>query len=195
MFLRWIRVHFVLFLYYTEVFSIAKKSNDLLCNEQIKIPHVLVIGPNGEQMGIKSIADALTIANYAGLDLVLMNANANPAVCKIMDYNKFKYEKAKKEKENRKKQQANNVELKEYRLSPVIDIGDFNTKVRNASKYLEKGHKVKLSIRFKGRQIIHPELGEEVMNRFAESVKGIATIEQEAKLEGRSMTMLLAPIK
>ena len=195
MFLRWIRVHFVLFLYYTEVFSIAKKSNDLLCNEQIKIPHVLVIGPNGEQMGIKSIADALTIANYAGLDLVLMNANASPAVCKIMDYNKFKYEKAKKEKENRKKQQANNVELKEYRLSPVIDIGDFNTKVRNASKYLEKGHKVKLSIRFKGRQIIHPELGEEVMNRFAEQVKDIATVEQKAKLEGRSMTMLLAPIK
>ena len=195
MFLRWIRVHFVLFLYYTEVFSIAKKSNDLLCNEQIKIPHVLVIGPNGEQMGIKSIADALTIANYAGLDLVLMNANASPAVCKIMDYNKFKYEKAKKEKENRKKQQANNVELKEYRLSPVIDIGDFNTKVRNASKYLEKGHKVKLSIRFKGRQIVHPELGEEVMNRFAEQVKDIATVEQKAKLEGRSMTMLLAPIK
>ena len=185
----------MLFLYFTEVFSIAKKSNDLLCNEQIKVPYVLVIGPNGEQMGIKSIADAQTIANYAGLDLVLMNANANPAVCKIMDYNKFKYEKAKKEKENRKKQQANNVELKEYRLSPVIDIGDFETKVRNASKYLEKGHKVKLSIRFKGRQIIHPELGEEVMNRFAEKVKDIATVEQKAKLEGRNMTMLLAPIK
>ncbi|MBQ6547175.1 MAG: translation initiation factor IF-3 [Bacilli bacterium] len=177
------------------MFSIAKKGNDLLCNEQIKVPHVLVIGPNGEQMGIKKLEDAQTIANYAGLDLVLMNANANPAVCKIMDYNKFKYERAKKEKENRKKQQANNVELKEYRLSPVIDIGDFNTKVRNASKYLEKGHKVKLSIRFKGRQIIHPELGEEVMNRFAEQVKEIATVEQEAKLEGRSMTMLLAPIK
>ena len=177
------------------MFSIAKKSNDLLCNEQIKVPHVLVIGPNGEQMGIKSIADAQTIANYAGLDLVLMNANANPAVCKIMDYNKFKYERAKKEKENRKKQQANNVELKEYRLSPVIDVGDFDTKVRNASKYLEKGHKIKLSIRFKGRQIIHPELGEEVMNRFAEKVKDIATVEQKAKLEGRSMTMLLAPIK
>ena len=146
-------------------------------------------------MVIKKIEDAKTIANYAGLDLVLMNANANPDVCKIMDYNKFKYEKAKKEKENRKKQQANNVELKEYRLSPVIDIGDFNTKVRNASKYLEKGHKVKLSIRFKGRQIVHPELGEEVMNRFAEQVKDIAQVEQQAKLEGRSMTMLLAPIK
>ena len=88
MFLWWIRVHFVLFLYFTEVFSIAKKSNDLLCNEQITVPHVLVIGPNGEQMGIKKIEDAKTIANYAGLDLVLMNANANPAVCKIMDYNK-----------------------------------------------------------------------------------------------------------
>lgn len=146
-------------------------------------------------MGVKSIQDAQTIANYAGLDLVLMNGNASPAVCKIMDYNKFKYEKAKKEKENRKKQQANNVELKEYRLSPVIDIGDFETKVRNASKYLEKGHKVKLSIRFKGRQIIHPELGEDVMNRFAEKVKDIAQVEQKAKLEGRSMTMLLAPIK
>ena len=146
-------------------------------------------------MGIKPIEDAKTIANYAGLDLVLMNGNASPAVCKIMDYNKFKNEKAKKEKENRKKQQANNVELKEYRLSPVIDIGDFETKVRNASKYLEKGHKVKLSIRFKGRQIIHPELGEDVMNRFAEKVKDIATVEQKAKLEGRNMTMLLAPIK
>lgn len=177
------------------MFSIAKKSNDLLCNEQIKVPHVLVIGPNGEQMGIKPIKDAQTIASYAGLDLVLINANGNPAVCKIMDYNKFKYEKAKKAKESRKKQQANNVELKEYRLSPVIDVGDFDTKVRNASKYLEKGHKVKLSIRFKGRQIIHPELGEEVMNRFADRTKEIATVEQKAKLEGRSMTMLLAPIK
>ncbi|MGM9878824.1 MAG: translation initiation factor IF-3 [Bacilli bacterium] len=178
-----------------EVFSIAKKSNDLLCNEQIRVPHVLVIGPNGEQMGIKPIKDAQTIANYAGLDLVLINANANPAVCKIMDYNKFKYEKAKKAKESRKKQQANNVELKEYRLSPVIDIGDFETKLRNASKYLEKGHKIKLSIRFKGRQIIHPELGEEVMNRFAEKTKDIAVVEQKAKLDGRSMTMLLAPLK
>ena len=178
-----------------EVFSIAKKSNDLLCNEQIRVPHVLVIGPNGEQMGIKPIKDAQTIASYAGLDLVLINANANPAVCKIMDYNKFKYEKAKKAKDSRKKQQANNVELKEYRLSPVIDIGDFETKVRNASKYLEKGHKIKLSIRFKGRQIIHPELGEEVMNRFAEKTKDIAVVEQKAKLDGRSMTMLLAPLK
>ena len=177
------------------MFDIANKSNELLCNEQIKIPFVLVIGPNGEKMGVKAIKDALTIANYAGLDLVLISENSNPAVCKIIDYNKFKYEKNKKAKEAKKKQQANNVELKEYRLSPVIDVGDFDTKVRNASKYLEKGHKVKLSIRFKGRQNLHTELGEEVMNRFADRTKEIATIEQKAKLEGRNMTMLLAPIK
>lgn len=193
--LWWIRVHFVLFLYFTEVFSIANKSNDLLCNEQIKISHVLVIGPNGEQMGIKPIQDAQTIANYAGLDLVLISANSNPAVCKIMDYNKYKYERAKKAKESKKKQQANTMEIKEYRLSPSIDIGDFETKLRNASKYLIKGHKVKLSIRFKGRQMLHTDLGEEVMNRFAEKTKEFAVIEQKAKLDGRNMTMLLAPIK
>lgn len=185
----------MLFLYFMEVFSIAKKSNDLLCNEQIKVPHVLVIGPNGEQMGIKGIKDAQTIASYAGLDLVLINANGNPAVCKIMDYNKFKYEKAKKAKESKKKQQANNVEMKEYRLSPDIDIGDFNTKLKNASKYLHKGHKIKLSIRFKGRQMLHTDRGEDVMNRFAEATNEYATIEQKAKLEGRNMTMILAPIK
>lgn len=178
-----------------EVFSIAQKDNDLLCNNQIKNSQVLVIGPNGEQLGVKAINDALTIASYAGLDLVLMSPNANPAVCKIMDYNKFKYEKSKKMKEARKKQQAAALELKEYRLSPVIDIGDFETRIRNASKYLEKGHKVKLSIRFKGRQMAHPELGEEVMNKFAEKVSSIADVEQKAKLEGRNMTMLLAPKK
>lgn len=178
-----------------EVFCIATKSNDLLTNEQIKESHVLVIGPNGEQLGVKAIKDALTIANYAGLDLVLISPNANPAVCKIMDYNKFKYEKSKKQKEAKKKQQANIVELKEYRLSPDIDIGDFNTKIRNASKYLEKGHKVKLSIRFKGRQMLHTDRGIDVMTRFANEVNSIATIEQKAKLDGRNMTMILAPIK
>lgn len=175
------------------MFCIAKNSNDLLCNEQIKVSQVLVIGPNGEQMGVKNINDALTIASYAGLDLVLINGNSEPNVCKIMDYNKFKYEKAKKLKEALKKQKASNMELKEYRLSPVIDVGDFDTKVRNASKYLEKGHKVKLSIRFKGRQIAHPELAEEVLKKFASRVENFAVVEQKAKLEGRNMTMLLAP--
>ncbi len=188
-------MRFVLFLYFMEVFCIANNSNDLFCNEQIKVSPVLVIGPNGEQLGVKPINDALVVASYAGLDLVLISPNANPAVCKIMDYNKFKYEKAKKQKEARKKQQANAVELKEYRLSPVIDVGDFDTKVRNASKYLEKGHKVKLSIRFKGRQMVHTEIGEEVMNKFADRVKDIALVEQKAKLDGRNMTMMLAPNK
>ena len=175
------------------MFCIAKNSNDLLCNEQIKVSQVLVIGPNGEQMGVKNINDALTIASYAGLDLVLINGNSEPNVCKIMDYNKFKYEKAKKQKEALKKQKASNMELKEYRLSPVNDVGDFDTKVRNASKNMEKGHKVKLSIRFKGRQIAHPELAEEVLNKFASRVENFAVVEQKAKLEGRNMTMLLAP--
>ncbi|MDD5980099.1 MAG: translation initiation factor IF-3 [bacterium] len=177
------------------MFLIANKNNDLLCNEQIKNSQVLVIGPNGEQLGVKQIKDALTIANYAGLDLVLINPNSNPGVCKIMDYNKYKYEKAKKQKEAFKKQKASNMELKEYRLSPVIDIGDFNTKVTNASKYLEKGHKVRLCVRFRGRQLAHPDLGVDVLNKFADSVKDIAVVEQKAKLEGKNMTMLLAPNK
>ena len=137
-------------------------------------------------MGVKNINDALTIASYAGLDLVLINSNSEPNVCKIMDYNKFKYEKAKKQKEALKKQKASNMELKEYRLSPVIDVGDFDTKVRNASKYLEKGHKVKLSIRFKGRQIAHPELAKEVLDRFYEKVSDVSDIETKPKIEGRT---------
>ena len=123
----------------------------MLINDQIRVPEVLVIGPNGEQVGIKSISDALTLAGYAALDLVLISPNANPPVCKLMDYNKFRYEKQKKQKEALKKQKASMAELKEYRLSPVIDVGDFETKLRNATKYLEKGDKIKLSVRFKGR--------------------------------------------
>lgn len=178
-----------------EVFHIASNKNGLPINEQIRASSVLVIGPNGEQVGVKPIKDALTLANYAGLDLVLLSPNANPPVCKVMDYNKYHYEKQKREKEANKKQKANNSQLKEFRLSPVIDIGDFETKLRNATKYLEKGDKVKLSIRFKGRQMAHTELGREVLDRFASKLESIAIIEQRAKLDGRSMTMLLAPKK
>ena len=155
----------------------------------------MVIGPNGEQLGIKTKQDALTLANYAGFDLVLMSPNANPPVCKIMDYNKFKYENKKKAKENLKKQRESNLEMKEYRLSVTIDIHDFNTRVKNSSKYLEKGHKVKVSIRFKGREMAHPELGKDVLLRFANAVEGVAVIEQKPVMEGRFMTMLLAPKK
>ena len=117
-----------IFLYFMEVFFIASNKNNQPINEQIKASHVLVIGPNGEQVGVKPIQDALTLANYAGLDLVMLNPNQDPPVCKVMDYNKYRYEKQKKEKEALKKQKANSSELKEFRLSPVIDVGDFDTK-------------------------------------------------------------------
>ena len=184
------------FLYFMEVFFIASnKNNQPMINEQIRASHVLVIGPNGEQVGVKPISDALTLANYAGLDLVMLNPNQEPPVCKVMDYNKYRYEKQKKEKEALKKQKANNSEVKEFRLSSVIDVGDFETKLRQVTKYLEKGDKIKLSIRFKGRQMAHTELGREVLEKFAARLDDISTVEQAAKLDGRSMTMLLAPKK
>ncbi len=174
---------------------IASKEKVLFVNEQIRAKEVMVIGPNGEQLGVKAIKDALTLAEYAGFDLVLINPSANPQVCKIMDYNKFKYETKKRQKENIKKQRETNLEMKEYRLSVVIDVHDFNTRVVNASKYLEKGHKIKVSIRFKGRELAHPELGRDVLLRFAETVSNIAEIEQKPTLEGRFMTMILMPKK
>lgn len=167
----------------------------MLVNNQIKVSPVLVIGPNGEQAGVKPIEDALTLASYAGLDLVLLNPNGNPPVVKVMDYNKYRYERQKKEKEASKKQRANKSELKEFRLSPVIDVGDFETKLKNVTKYLIKGDKIKLSIRFKGRQMAHTDLGKEVLEKFAARLEDISTIEQKAKLDGRSMTMLLIPKK
>lgn len=191
--LKWI--HVSAFLYLMEVFFIASSKNNLLINEQIKASQVLLIGPNGEQVGVKSINDALTLASYAGLDLVLMNPNGNPPVCKIMDYNKFKYEKAKKEKEALKKQRSNATEIKEFRLSPVIDIGDFETKIKQVTKYLNKNDKIKVSIRFKGRQMAHTEIGKDVLLRFAQRLSDISDIEQQPKLDGRNMTMLLTPKK
>ena len=178
-----------------EVLIIAKDNKSQLINEQIRAKEVLVIGPNGEQVGIKSIEDARTLAKYANLDLVLMNPNGNPPVCKVMDYNKYRYERQKKEKEALKKQRASQAELKEFRLSPVIDVGDFETKLRNVIKYLQKGDKIKLTIRFKGRQMAHTELGKEVLQKFAAKLEDVSIIDQPAKLDGRSMTMLLAPKK
>lgn len=155
----------------------------------------MVIGPNGEQMGTKKIADAMTIANFAGLDLVLMNPGADMPVGKIMDYNKFKYEKNKKVKDALKKQRESNKETKEYQLSATIDIHDFETRRKNSEKYLLDGHKIKVTIRFKGRQMAHTDIGKDVLNDFASKLVDIADIEQMPKLEGRSMTMLLTPKK
>jgi len=155
----------------------------------------MVIGPGGEQLGLKAIADALTLASFAGFDLVMISNNGNIPVCKIMDYSKHKYETKKKQKENMKKQRETNLEIKEYRLSVTIDIHDFETRVKNSSKYLEKGHKVKIAVRFKGREMAHTELGREVLRRFAKEVESIAIVESEPKLEGKFMSMMLMPIK
>jgi len=175
--------------------SIASKDKDLFINEQIRAKEVMVIGPNGEQLGVKPIKDALTLASYAGFDLVLINQSSNPQVCKIMDYNKYKYENKKKQKENLKKQREANLEMKEYRLSVTIDIHDFNTRVNNSRKYLEKGHKIKVSIRFKGREMAHIDLGKNVLLRFADALGEVSTIEQNPTLDGRVMIMILAPKK
>lgn len=167
----------------------------MLINEQIKAKEVLVIGPKGEQLGLKTREDALTLANVAGFDLVLMNAGSDKPVCKLMDYNKFKYEKRKKQKEASKKQRENNTEMKEFRLSVNIDIHDFNTRVKQVIKYLEKGSRIKVTIRFKGREMAHTELGKDVLLRFAEAIKEYGTVEKEPTMEMRSMFMMIAPIK
>ncbi len=195
MYLKWIILSAFFKFNILEVFCIANNKNGLLINEQIKASSVLVIGPNGEQVGVKPLKDALVLANYAGLDLVLMNPNGNPPVAKIMDYNKYRYLKNKKEKENIKRQKANMTETKEFRLSSVIDVGDFETKLRQVTKYLEKGAKIKLTIRFKGRQMSHTELGQDVLIKFAERLSEISVITDAPKLDGRTMTMMLAPKK
>ena len=156
---------------------------------------MMVIGPNGEQLGVKSKQDALTLASYAGFDIVLMSDSANPPVCKIMDYNKFRYEKKKKTKEQQKKQRETMIDIKEYRLSVTIDVHDFDTRVRNARKSLEKGDKVKASIRFKGRQITHPELARDVLIKFYNELSDIADIELQPKLDGKTMFMQITPKK
>ncbi len=177
-----------------EVLFITKERENPI-NEQIRVREMMVIGPNGEQLGIKTKQDALTLAGYAGFDLVLMNESANPPVAKIMDYNRFKYEKKKKAKEAMKKQREAIGDIKEFRLSTTIDIHDFNTRLKNARKNLEKGAKIKASIRFKGRQISHPELAKDVLMRFSNELSDIAEIETEPKMEGRSMYMQLTPKK
>lgn len=156
---------------------------------------MLVIGPNGEKLGIKKLNDALTLASYAGLDLVLMNGEGKVAVAKVMDYNKFRYEKQKKLKDAQKKQRETSKEVKEYRLSVTIDVGDFETRRRNAESYLLKGHKIKAFIRFKGRQISHPELGIDVLNKFADALSNVADIEQKPQIDGRQVYMMLSPKK
>lgn len=166
-------------------------SKDLLLNDGIRARELRVIDQNGEQLGIKTKTEALEMATRVNLDLVLVAPTAKPPVARIMDYGKFKFEQQKKEREARKNQKV--ISIKEVRLSPTIEEHDFNTKLRNAIKFLEKGDKVKASIRFKGRAITHKEIGQKVLTRFAEACNELATIESHPKMDGRSMFMVLAP--
>ena len=161
-------------------------------NEEIREKEVRVVTQDGEQLGIMSSQEAYELAQKKGLDLVNIAPNAKPPVCKIMNLGKYKFELQKREKENRKNQKIINV--KEIQLSPSIDTNDLNTKCRNASKFLSKGDKVKVTVRFRGRELTHTEIGEALLKRFAEEVKDAGTVERPAKLEGRNMTMFLAPI-
>lgn len=160
-------------------------------NEEIRDKEVRVIGPDGTQLGIMSSRDAYNLAQDARTDLVKIAPNATPPVCRIMDYGKYKFEQIKREKEAKKNQHV--TEIKEIRLSLNIDIGDFNTKAKQAIKFINEGNKVKASIRFRGREMAHPELGLTVMDRFAQALAEVGVVEKGAKLEGRSMLMFIAP--
>ena len=165
----------------------------MIINEQIRANEVRLIGKDGEQIGVTSREEALRIAEQAELDLVLVSPNAKPPVARVIDYGKYRYEQQKREKEQRKNQKTVNV--KEIRLSPTIDDHDFNTKLRQARSFIEDEDKVKVSIRFRGRAITHTNIGRDLLERFAEGMKDIVDIQSTAKMEGRSMFMMLAPKK
>jgi len=179
---------FVLF-YFWRCFNISKQEQQI--NEEIRDKEIRVISDDGEQLGIMSAAEALKIAESRNLDLVKIAPMAKPPVCKIMDYGKFRFEKAKREKEAKKNQKV--VEIKEIRLSLNIDTHDFDTKINHARKFIGSGNKVKVSIRFRGREMAHPELGLGIMKRCSEALEDCANVEKPAKLEGRQMLMFLAP--
>lgn len=168
--------------------TIAK---DMMVNDGIRARELRLISDTGEQLGVKSKAEALQIAEDANLDLVVVAPTAKPPVARIMDHGKYRFEQQKKSREARKNQKIINV--KEVRLSPTIDANDFNTKMRQARKFLEKGDKVKASIRFRGRAITHKQIGQDVLMRFADEIKDLADIEQRPKMDGRSMFLMLAP--
>ena len=170
-------------------FIIGKLDHQI--NEEIRDKELRVIGADGSQLGIMTSSDALALAEEKDLDLVKIAPNAVPPVCKIMDYGKFRFEQLKKEKEAKKNQRV--VEVKEIRMSPSIDTNDLNTKVKNAMKFLNDGNRVKVTVRFRGREMAHTSLGEVLLKQFGESCAEVATVEKGAKLEGRNMSMFLSP--
>ena len=167
--------------------------SDLMINGQIRDKEVRLIANDGEQLGVMSAREAQKLADEAGLDLVKISPKAKPPVCKIIDYGKYRYELARKEKEARKKQKV--VELKEIRLSPNIDSNDLNTKMNAAKKFLSKGDKVKITLRFRGREMAHMNASKHILDDFAESLAEVAVVEKAPKVEGRSISMVLAEKK
>ena len=166
-----------------------KTISDLMINEQIRDKEIRLIGEDGEQLGIMSAREALQMAEDAGLDLVKIAPTAKPPVCKIVDYGKYKYEQIRKEKEAKKKQRV--IEVKEIRLSPNIDTNDLQTKMNAARKFLTKGDKVKVTLRFRGREMAHMNTSKHILDDFAQNLTDIAVVEKAPKVEGRSMTMFL----
>ena len=164
--------------------------SNLMINEQIRDKEVRLIGPDGEQLGIMSAREAMAKAQEAELDLVKIAPTAKPPVCKIIDYGKYRYELARKEKEAKKKQKV--IEIKEVRLSPNIDENDLNTKMNNARKFLEKGNKVKVTLRFRGREMAHMSKTKYILDDFAEKLADIAAVDKPAKVEGRSIVLFLS---
>ena len=169
--------------------TISKAVQEL--NEEIRDKEIRLIGDDGEQLGIMSADAALAIADEKGLDLVKISPQATPPVCKLMNYGKFRFEQGKREKEAKKNQHV--VEIKEIRMSPGIDIGDFNTKLKNAQKFIADGNRVKVSVRFRGREMAHTDIGKELLERFADQCAETANLDKGAKLEGRMMSIFLSP--
>ncbi|MDD2959536.1 MAG: translation initiation factor IF-3 [Lachnospiraceae bacterium] len=161
-----------------------------MINEQIRDKEVRLVGEDGEQLGIMSSRDAMKLAKEAELDLVKIAPGAKPPVCKIIDYGKYRYELARKEKEAKKKQKV--IEVKEVRMSPNIDVNDLNTKMINARKFLEKGNKVKVTLRFRGREMAHMQASRHILEDFAKAIEDIAVVDKSIKQEGRSLTMFLS---
>lgn len=175
--------------YLPEVLTIANAVHQI--NEEILDKEVRLIGDQGEQLGIMSAQEALKIAAEREMDLVKIAPGSNPPVCKVMDYGKFRFEQTKKEKEAKKNQRV--IEIKEIRMSPGIGENDFNTKLKNGQKFLNDGDRVKVSVRFRGREMAHTEIGEQLLKDFAAKCADIATLDKNPKLEGRNMSMFLSP--
>ena len=189
----WVRTFcvFAHFYFAWRCFAISTNNKELQINEEIRDKEIRVIDVDGTQLGVISSKEAQKIAYEKNLDLVKIAPQAEPPVCRIMDYEKYCFEQSKREKEARKNQHV--VEIKEIRMSPGIDVGDFNTKLKNAQKFLADGNRVKVSVRFRGREMAHTEIGRDLLTKFAEQCAEVANMEKAAKMEGRNMSIFLAP--